>query len=106
MNIEYNSKERLTLWCLAIVSFFSVNLAFVYSLFFELEMLVGAFKNPVSLAFIVEAFLLMGAFSYLLTKWGVSRLHWRWFIALSLIGSMGFALPIVLLWPFNKAKRV
>jgi hypothetical protein len=102
MSMEYSSKERLALWVLAIVSFLTVNLAFIYALLFSPETLASALKNPVSLAFIAEAFLLMGAFSYLLTRWGVSKSSWRWFVALSLVGSMGFALPIVLLWPSDR----
>ncbi len=66
---------------------------------------MSALENPVSAAFIIEAFLLMGALSYLLTKWRVARLHWGWFIVLSLLGSMGFALPLVLLWPFISEKQ-
>ena len=62
-----------------------------------------AFSNPVALAFMVEAMLLMGAFAYLLTRWKVNRLHWAWFILLSMLGSMAFALPVVLLWPRGQA---
>jgi|OM-RGC.v1.029721936 hypothetical protein len=105
MVVEYNSKERLLLWCLSLFSFFTINVVFLYALFFDPDSLVGAMRNPVSAAFIVEAFLLMGALSYLLTKWGVCKLSWRWFIVLSLLGSMGFALPIVLLGPLGKPKN-
>jgi hypothetical protein len=104
MLVTYTSKERFWLWCLSLFSFFTINVAFLYALFFEPYTVVGALRNPVSAAFIVEAFLLMGALSYLLTKWGVSKLSWRWFVGLSLLGSMGFALPIVLLMPFGKPK--
>lgn len=60
--------------------------------------MVSALTNPIALAFIIEALVLMGVFAYLLTKWQVVKLHWGWFIFLSLLGSMAFALPIVLLW--------
>ena len=73
MVVEYTSKERFWLWCLSLFSFFTINVAFLYALFFEPDTVVGALRNPVSAAFIVEAFLLMGALSYLLTKWGVSK---------------------------------
>lgn len=49
--------------------------------------------------FIAEAILLMGFWAYFLRKWGVARLGWGWFIVLSLLGSMAFAIPVVLLWP-------
>ena len=104
MVVDYTSKERFWLWLLSLFSFFTINVAFLYALFFEPDTVVGALRNPVAAAFIVEAFLLMGALSYLLTKWGVIKLSWRWFVVLSLLGSMGFALPIVLLAPFGKSK--
>jgi hypothetical protein len=49
-------------------------------------------------AFIIESLLPMCVFAHLLTKGGVSRLHWGWFVALSLLGSMALALPVVLWW--------
>ena len=55
-------------------------------------------SNPVAAVFIIEALVLMGVFAYLLEKWSVTRLHWGWFVALSLAGGMAFALPVVLLW--------
>jgi hypothetical protein len=101
-NTEYNSKERIFLWCLATAGFVILNIAFGYGLFFKQDALFDALKNPISPAFFAEALLLMGAFAYLLTKWQVAKLHWIWFLVLSLLGSMAFALPIVLLWPLRK----
>ena len=98
LDIEYSSQERFWLWCLAAFGFFAVNAAFMYGLLFQPDAMVSALTNPIALAFIVEALVLMGVFAYLLTKWGVSKLHWGWFVFLSLLGSMAFALPIVLLW--------
>lgn len=97
--MEYSRRERFWLWCLAVFGFFAVNTAFLYGLLFEPDLLLAALTNPVSAAFVVEALVLMGVFAYLLTKWGVGRLRWWWFVVLSLLGSMAFALPIVLLWP-------
>lgn len=101
---EYNFKERFALWILAVVVFFVFNAVFLYALIFQREILWEALKNPVSLAFIGESLLLMFAFAYLLSKWGQSKLHWGWFIALSLFGGIGFALPLVLLWPFRRSN--
>lgn len=36
--------------------------------------------------------------AYLFRRWGVSRIPWPWFVLLSLVGSLLFALPAVLLW--------
>ena len=59
-------------------------------------------SNPLALAFISEALVLVGVVAYLLSKWGVSRMSWQWFVILSLLGSIAFALPVVLLW--NRGK--
>lgn len=98
--IEYTSRERLLLWIVAAAGFAVVNGGFIYGLL-QREVLEQALTNPVAVAFMIEAFLLVGVFAYLLTRWGVSRLSWWWFVLLSLLGSMAFALPVVLLWPMR-----
>ena len=95
--MDYSAPERFWLWTLAIVGVVGLNTAFMYGLVVRPELLAQAMSNPVSLAFILESLLLMCAFAYLLNKWGVSRMHWGWFVALSLLGSMALALPVVLL---------
>ena len=98
MDVEYQRFERVFLWGLAVLGFVVVNGAFLYGLLTP-GVFEEALANPIALAFMLEAMLLLGAFAYLLTKWQVGRLSWVWFIVLSMLGSMAFALPIVLLWP-------
>ena len=95
---EYTNRERFWLWSLAVFCFVVLNSVFLWGLLVQPELILQSLKNPISAVFIVESFLLMGVLSYLLTKWKKINLHWSWFIALSLIGSMGFALPVVLLY--------
>jgi hypothetical protein len=97
--VDYSKAERFWLWLLAVVGFVGLNGAFAYGLIYRPDSVSQAMANPVSLAFVIEAMIMMAALAYLLSKWGVSRLSWWWFIALSLLGSMAFALPVVLLWP-------
>jgi len=40
----------------------------------------------------------MGALAYLLPRWGVTARSRLAFVALSLLGGVAFALPVVLLW--------
>ncbi|HEU4724081.1 MAG TPA: hypothetical protein VFU59_02160 [Candidatus Eisenbacteria bacterium] len=96
--IEYSPAERGWLAALAVAGFAGVNGAFFYGLLAQPGSLRAALTNPISLAFLVEALLMLAALAYFLGKWGVSRLSWRWFLFLSLLGSMAFALPVVLLW--------
>lgn len=95
---SFTSRERLWLWVASAVGFFGVNAAFLFGLT-QPDVLMEALRNPISLAFILEAFLLVGLLAYLLTRWGVLRLRWPWLVALSILGGLLFAIPVVVLWP-------
>lgn len=96
--VSYSPRERFWLWTLALIGVIGLNGAFVYGLVARPDALGSAITNPVAAAFIVEALVLMGVLAYLLGKWGVSQVHWGWFVVLSLLGGMAFALPVALLW--------
>jgi len=96
--ICYTKTERFWLAALGAFGFFAVNGAFAYGLLFQPDALTAALTNPLAAAFIVEALVLVGVFAYLFKRWGVSRLGWGWFVFLSLLGSIAFAIPIVLLY--------
>ena len=99
--IEYSAGERFWLAALGVFGFLAVNGAFVYGLLFKPDALSTALANPLAGAFIAEALVLVCVFAYLFEfeRWRVSQLGWRWFVFLSLVGSMAFAIPIVLLFP-------
>ena len=97
--IDYSRAEKFGLAILGAFGFLAVNGAFAYGLLYRPDALRDAIANPLALAFIVEALILVGVFAYLFERWGVSRLGWGWFVVLSLLGSMAFAIPIVLLFP-------
>jgi hypothetical protein len=104
--VEYTARERFWLWTLAGVGLVALNGAFIYAIVFEPGTLVAALTNPVAVTFIVEALVLVGVFAYLLQKSSVSSLHWGWFVFLSLLGSLAFALPVALLWPPRERESV
>ena len=95
---DYTPRERFWLILLGILGFTLVNGAFFYGLIFQPDAMVNALTNPISAAFMLESFVLVGVFAYLFERWGVSRLSWKWFVGLSLAGSMAFAIPVVLLF--------
>ena len=68
------------------------------------EAMTETLENPLAMAFLGEAMLLVAALSWLFRKWGVTRLPWGWFVALSLIGSLAFAISIALLLPPRTGK--
>ena len=90
--------ERFWLAALGAFGFIAVIGAFAYGLLFQPDALT-VLTNPLAAAFIVEALVLVGVFAYLFERWGVSRLGWGWFVFLLLLGSMAFAIPVVLLFP-------
>lgn len=96
--IEYTPRERFWLVVLGAVGFVAINGAFLYGLLFRPDYLASTLGNPVGMAFVAEALVLVGVFAYLFERWRVSRIRWWWFVALSLIGSMAFAVPIALLY--------
>lgn len=96
--ITYSRRERLWLWVVAAFGFIVINGAFAYGLVSRPQALAEAMANPIALAFMIEAVVLVGVFAYLLRRWRVNRLGWGWFVVLSLLGSIAFALPFVLLW--------
>jgi hypothetical protein len=96
--ISYSRSERFWLGLLALISLIGLNGAFFYGLLFQPEALQGALRNPIALAFIIEAMLLLVVLAWLLPRWGVSRLSSLWFVILSLLGGIAFALPVVVLW--------
>ena len=100
-NSEYSTRERF----LAVVS--GVIRLFCGKCCIRVRAVIPARLNDegphqsIAAAFITESFILLGTLAYMLTRWGVSKLHWGWFVFLSLLGSMAFALPIALLWPWR-----
>lgn len=106
VHVIYSRRERFWLWALAVFGFVGVNGVFVYGLVFRPSLLQAAMSNPVAVAFMVEALVLVGLLAYLFARWGVSRLGWGWFVFLSLVGSMAFAIPVVLLFPVRGEAAV
>lgn len=94
---EYTSRDRIVLWAVAAAGLV-VNGLFVFTSLARPDVLAEARANPVALAFMIEACVLLAAQAYLLHRWGASRLHWAWLVVLAIVGSLAFALPVVLLW--------
>lgn len=94
------------LGALAFIGGAGLNGVFLWGLQAHPEWMSSALRNPIAVAFVIEAFLMVGMLAYLLRRWQVSRVHWVWFICLALLGGVAFALPVVLLWGGRSRPRV
>src|SRR3954469_17121120 len=90
--IAYSPRERAWLGAIAGGGLLVLNGIFCYCVVFRPELLAAAMTNPISVAFIVEAFVMTGVLAYLLRKWRVMRLAWGWFVGLA------SAVPVAALW--------
>jgi hypothetical protein len=77
----------------ALFGLFVPNGIFVYWLLTEFEGVGGVIANKLALAFIIEAFLVLGIMSYYFARNPIGRVTWYWFVVLSLIGGLGFGIP-------------
>ena len=66
---------------------------FIYLMFTDFNSLQDELGNKLALAFIIEAFFVMFMLAYYFAKYPVGSVRWYWFIVLSLIGGIGFAIP-------------
>lgn len=96
--MRYSARERAFFIVLAIFCGAGLNGIFLWASLTHPDWMSAAMRNPVSLAFMVEALIMAGVLAYLLNRWQVSRIHWALFVVLALAGGVGFALPVVLLW--------
>jgi hypothetical protein len=98
-DMEYSRAERFCLILLGAVGLLGINGVFLWSMYARPDAIKAALANPLALAFVVEAMLLVATLAWLFRKWGLTRLGWGWFVALSLAGSLAFAIPVALLLP-------
>lgn len=81
---------------LLIISLFGLivpNGLFVYWLFTEFRGVGEVLQNKLAVAFIIDAFLAMFLIAYWFAVNPIGKIKWYWFIALSIIGGLGFSLP-------------
>lgn len=98
---------RTELRILLVLAFFGAlipNGVFLYYFFSSPETTKIALTNPISLVFIIEAFILMFLFAWLLRKMNSKMPSGRIFVVMSLLGTMVFSIPVAL-YLMLKEKR-
>ena len=102
---ELSPRERWSLTAVAVLGFLFLNGAFLYGLVAQPSAVSAAMRNPVSLAFMAEAMVLVVLAAYVLHRERVTRLGSAAFVALSLIGGLAFSIPVALLMPRRTGVR-
>jgi hypothetical protein len=90
----------MILLAIALFGLIVPNGLFLYWLVYEYDGVMNVAQNKLALAFIMDAFLAMGLLAYYFARNPVGRFEWYWFIALSLLGGLGFSIPLY--WWLNK----
>jgi len=88
---------RFLLYVIAAVGFFGLNGVFLFYALLRPDVMAAALANPVSLVFILEAFLMTGFFAWLIATLGWRKPGWLAFVVLSMVGSLAFSVPAFLL---------
>ena len=78
----------------ALFGFLVPNGIFIYWLINEFHSIGDVTGNKLALAFIIEAFVVMFLMANYFAKNPIGRVKWIWFVILSLIGGIGFSIPL------------
>lgn len=96
------SPYRPLLYVLAAIGFFGLNGVFLWYALLHPEVMAEARANPISLVFMLEAFVMVGLIAWFISKYGFKKPGWFAFIVLSMIGSLAFSIPAFLLLHLRK----
>ena len=96
---ELSFRERWSLAAIAVLGFVALNGAFLYGTIREAEALRAAMRNPVALAFMIEALVLVPLGAWVVHRTRATRLGAGAFVGLSLLGGLAFSIPVALLMP-------
>ena len=92
--LTFTKCESTVLITLAMIGLIIPNGVFLYYFLSDQTITNQALSNPISLVFIIEAFVLMFLFAWLLKKVDCQKPTPISFIVLSLLGSMVFSVPL------------
>lgn len=92
--------KRMGMLLVAIFGLLVPNGIFIYWVVNDFHSISDITNNRLALAFIIEAFAVMFIMAYWFAKNPPGKVKWYWFIVLSLIGGIGFSIPMF--WWLNK----
>lgn len=94
MKIQH--KQKIWLAIIAVIGLIGPNGVFLYFAFWRWTEFAQALRHPVTLAFVIESFIVMGLLAAYLARKS-ERWGWKSFVVLSLIGGLGFGIPAIVL---------
>ena len=81
---------------MAAIGLLAPGLLFIYWLIYDSTSLSAALSDRMALAFFVDLLLATGLMAYLFARRPIGPIKWPWFVALSLLGTLAFAIPFYL----------
>lgn len=96
--MDLTKLQPLRHWFLgtAILGFLVINVPFLYITVFDQQTYSEAMANGIAQIFMGEAFLLMFFFAFVIAWIGWKKPGWAFFIAMSILGSLAFSVPLYL----------
>ncbi|MCO5143894.1 MAG: hypothetical protein M9962_12455 [Oligoflexia bacterium] len=96
--------QQKILMIVAVVALLGPNALYLYALFKDPSLNVSAMQNPVALAFMIEAMMLLGLFLWYVWIQTQSIAKVMTYLILSFIGSLAFSFPYFLYRQNKKTK--
>lgn len=100
--MDIQKLNRGVLLTFALVAFFGPNGLYLFMLITQPELNAQAFENPISLAFIIEAFMLLFLFLGYVYKKNKSVSQVIFYFLMACVGSLAFSFP---LFCYNESKK-
>jgi hypothetical protein len=85
---------------LAVIGFVVPNSLLIHWLLHDYSGVANLLADKVAVAFILDVFLAMCFLAYFFARHPIGRVRWPWFVVLSLVGGLGFSIPLY--WWLNQ----
>ena len=86
--------QKNLLLSIAAFGLFIPNGMFLYYVFVHFTSFSEAANNLLTLGFIIDAFMATGFLAWFFAKHPIGKYSWKLFVLLSLVGGLGFSIPL------------
>ncbi|HBL56728.1 MAG TPA: hypothetical protein DDZ36_12960 [Deltaproteobacteria bacterium] len=88
--MKFSKNQRIFLWFVSATGLFGINGLFLFAIFLRPEQLSEAYYKLYAMVFIMEAFVLLPLFCFLISVAKLKSPDWKGFLILSLQGRSCF----------------